>query len=74
MATGLRAPRGERAPGPPLAGRELDALFAGVVEAAEEAVLASLVTSTEIVGRDGNRASGLPLQDVRRLLAEYRHA
>ena len=73
VATGLRAPRGQRAPAPPLAGRELDDLFAGVVDAAEEAVLASLVASPTIVGRDGNTVPALPVEDVRRLLSERRH-
>lgn len=72
VATGLRAPRDHRASGPPLSGGELNSLFAGVVEAAEEAVLASLVASTAIVGRDGNSVPGLPIDDVRRLLRTHR--
>ncbi|MBA2389790.1 MAG: P1 family peptidase [Geodermatophilaceae bacterium] len=73
VATGLRAPRGRRAPGPPLTGAELDSLFDGVVEATEEAVLASLVASPTILGRDGNSAVGLPVEAVRRLLGGHRH-
>lgn len=68
-ATGLRAARGERAPGPPLAGGELDPLFAGVVEAAEEAVLSCLAAAGTVVGRDGHTAPGLPVAEVRRLLS-----
>jgi D-aminopeptidase len=73
MATGLRAPRDERAPGAALAGRELDDLFAAVVEATEEAVLTSLLAARSVVGRDGNRADALPFDDVVRVLREAGH-
>lgn len=60
LATGLRAPRGQAAPGPPLTGRELDPLFAAVVEAAEEAVLNSLLAAVTVTGRDGHTSHALP--------------
>jgi D-aminopeptidase len=68
MATGLRAPRGERAPGAALAGPELNPLLAAAVEATEEAVVTSLLAATTVVGRDGNRADAIPVDDVVRLL------
>jgi D-aminopeptidase len=42
-----------------VAGRGLDLLFEGVVDAAEEAVLNSMLMSGTTVGRDGNTAEGL---------------
>jgi D-aminopeptidase len=68
LATGLRAPRGERAAGVPLAGRELDPFFAAVVEATEEAVLNSLLAAPTVTGRDGNTSYGLPAGQVADLL------
>jgi D-aminopeptidase len=70
LATGLRAPRDRRAPGVPLAGRELDPFLAAGVEATEEAVVTSLLTATTVVGRDGNRAEALPFDEVVALLRE----
>ena len=60
LATGLRAPRGQAAPAAPLAGRELDPLFAAVVEATEEAVLNSLLAAVTVSGRDGHTSYALP--------------
>jgi D-aminopeptidase len=42
-----------------VAGRALDPLFTAVVDAAEEAVLNSLLASPTTVGRDGNTSEGL---------------
>lgn len=72
LGTGLRAPRGERAPGPPLAGQELDPLFAATVEAAEEAVLVSMVASPTVTGHAGHVVPGLAVDDVRQLIADHR--
>ena len=69
MATGLRAPRGGAARGVPVSGRDLDPYFAAVVEATEEAVLTSLLAARTVVGRDGNTAHGLPLDEVAQLVA-----
>jgi D-aminopeptidase len=69
MGTGLRLDRDgllDRAPG--VAGRDLDPLFAAVVECAEEAVLASMLQSPTMVGRNGNTVEGLDPAEVVRLL------
>lgn len=58
--------------GPRLAGRQLDDLFGAVVDAAEEAVLNSLLMSPTTVGRDGNTSEGLDPDVVRRLVEDYR--
>jgi D-aminopeptidase len=68
LATGLRAPRGEPAPGVPVTGRDLDTYFAAAVDATEEAVLTSLLTATTVVGHDGNTSVGLPFDAVVRLV------
>jgi D-aminopeptidase len=60
LATGLRAPRDQAAPGSPLTGRDLDPLFAAVVEATEEAVLNSLLAAVTVTGRDGHVSHALP--------------
>ena len=57
-----------------VAGRGLDPLFGAVVDAAEEAVLNSLLGSVTTTGRDGNRSEGLDPAVVSRLLAEAGHA
>ena len=46
----------------------IDALFQGVVEATEEAVLNSLFRAETVVGRDGNRSPALPLARVAEVL------
>jgi len=68
LATGLRAPRGRAAPGPPLTGSELDPLFAAVVEATEEAVLNSLLAAVTVTGRDGHTSYALPRAELAGLL------
>jgi D-aminopeptidase len=68
LATGLRAPRGRAAPGPPLTGRELDPFFAAVVEATEEAVLSSLLAAVTVTGRDGHTSYALPQAELAGLL------
>jgi len=60
--------------GPRVAGRGLDPLFEAVVDAAEEAVLNSLLGSVTTTGRDGNTSEGLDPVLVSRLLAEAGHA
>lgn len=57
---------------PRLAGRQLDDLFAAVVDAAEESVLNSMLMSPTTVGRDGNTSEGLDPDVVRRLVEEHR--
>ena len=53
---------------PSLPGAGLDPLFEAVVDAAEEAVLDSLLMSPTTVGRDGNTSEGLDPDLVRELL------
>jgi D-aminopeptidase len=69
-ATGLRAGgRGQPLTGVGLAGAQLNDLFAGVVEASEEAVLNCLSASPTMHGRAGHAREGLPLDEVRALVA-----
>jgi len=70
-ATGLRAPRGVPARITPLAGRELDPLFAAVVEATEASVLNSLLQAPTVIGRAGNTSPGLPANEVLKILREH---
>ena len=71
-STGLRTDRdGVPHDAVAVAGRGLDALFAAVVEASEEAVLNSMLMSPTMVGRGGNRRDGLPAGEVVRLLGEH---
>jgi D-aminopeptidase len=72
-ATGMRLDRdGSPEDGVlPLAGRALDPLFAAIVEAAEEAVLNSLLTAPTVVGRGGNTSEGLAAATVTGLLRAH---
>ncbi len=49
-------------------------LFAGVVEAAEEAVLNSLTAAGTMVGRDGHTIHGLPLEEFVEVMERYGEA
>jgi len=51
--------------------RGLDDLFEAVVDATEESVLNSLLTSPTSVGRDGNTSEGLDADTIVRLLREH---
>lgn len=68
LATGLRAERGVHPTGTPLQGRELDPLFAAVVDATEESVYNSMLMAPTVVGRSGNSSEGLPPAAVAKLL------
>ena len=46
----------------------MNALFAGVVQAVEEAVLNALVAATPMTGRDGHHVPALPHERVRELM------
>ncbi|MBO0878757.1 MAG: P1 family peptidase, partial [Pseudonocardia sp.] len=46
----------------------IDAFYAAVVQAVEEAVINALVASETMIGRDGHRSPGLPHARVRELL------
>ena len=78
MATGLRAPRNAVAQnrGPvPVGGAALNQFFAAVVEATEEAVLNSMLAAPTVTGRDGHTSPGLPVEQVRELMANrWRHS
>ena len=60
--------------GPILAGRALDDVFEAVVDAAEEAVLNSMLSSATTTGRDGNVSEGLDPATVSRLMGEHARA
>ncbi len=49
-------------------------LFAGVVEAAEEAILNALTAAGTMVGRDGNTIHGLPLEEFVEVMERYGEA
>jgi D-aminopeptidase len=69
-ATGIRADRRGRPSGPtPVTAWDLDPFFEAVVDASEEAVLNSMLASGTTSGRGGNTREGLPLDEVRGLLA-----
>ena len=73
-STTARADRdgADRARAAAVSGRALDPLFAAVVDATEEAVLASMLAAPTVVGRDGNTSEGLDPAVVTRLLEEHR--
>ncbi len=50
---------------------DLDALFMATVEAVEEAVIDSMLCAGTMVGRDGNTAVGLPVDDLLALMHRY---
>ena len=71
-ATGARMKRGAQWDTPAtVAGRAMDWMFEAVVDAAEEAVLNSMLAAPTVVGRSGNRSEGLPPDEVARLLREH---
>jgi len=49
----------------------LDPLFAGVVQATEEAVVNALVDNRSMTGRDNHRVEALPHDRLRELLKRY---
>jgi D-aminopeptidase len=72
-STTARADRsGQPETGERVAGRALDPLFEAVVDAAEEAVLNSLLGASTTTGRDANTSEGLDPDVVTRLLEEHR--
>lgn len=46
-------------------------LYKATVEATQEAIINALTTARTIVGRDGNTASGIPLDQVKRIIEKY---
>jgi L-aminopeptidase/D-esterase-like protein len=49
----------------------MDPLFAGVVQATEEAVVNALIDNHSMTGRDNHRVSALPHDRLRELLRKY---
>jgi len=52
---------------------KLTLFFAAAVDVTEEAILNALCVATSMVGRDGNVAEALPLDEVQNILREYGH-
>lgn len=69
LANGLRA---SGCGGPAITGRALDAYFEATVDAAEEAVISSMVNATTTTGYQGRTLHALPLGEVRVILDRYR--
>jgi D-aminopeptidase len=72
LSVGLRAPRGARPDGAGLGGSDLDPLFVACVDAAEEAVLDSMLNAQDTLGHRGRRALALPHDSLRGALAHPR--
>lgn len=68
-STAMAAPRGTRSSLKTLVGNEHDVLFEAVVDATEEAVIASMLAAPTVTGRNGHTVPGLDLEEVRALLA-----
>ena len=65
MANGLRR---SGCGGPAITGKALDDYFAAVVDASEEAVIASLINAETTVGYQGREIHALPIDEVKGLL------
>jgi D-aminopeptidase len=46
-------------------------LYQGTVEATQEAIINALTAAQTVVGRDGNTAYGIPLDQVKRIMKKY---
>lgn len=68
LATGLRVPRGEAAPGPAWPASRLDDLFEATVDATESAVWDSLLSATTTTGRNGLTVPAVPQDRLTALL------
>jgi D-aminopeptidase len=55
-------------------GKVMEALFRGVVESVEEAVLNTLAAGVDMTGRDQHRAMSLPVEDVLALIRRFRNS
>jgi D-aminopeptidase len=53
-----------------LSNETLDPLFAAVVQAVDEAIIDSIVTNTDLTGRDGITAIGIPHDELRQLVTK----
>jgi L-aminopeptidase/D-esterase-like protein len=54
-----------------LSNADLDLLFMAAVEATEEAVIDSMLCAETMVGRDGNTAMALPVEELIALMQRY---
>jgi D-aminopeptidase len=72
LSVGLRAPRGARPDSAGLGGSDLDPLFVACVDAAEEAVLDSMLNAQDTVGHRGRRALALPHAALRAAVGDHR--
>ncbi len=72
LSVGMRAPRGIRPADAGLGGTDLDPLFVACVDAAEEAVLDSILNAHDTVGHRGRRALGLPHDALHAALEDHR--
>jgi L-aminopeptidase/D-esterase-like protein len=54
-----------------LANEAMNPLFEATVEAVEEAIINALVASDTMIGRDGNRAEGIPIPQLLEILKKY---
>jgi D-aminopeptidase len=71
LSVGMRSPRGTRPDSAGLGGSDLDPLFVACVDAAEEAVLDSMLNAHDTLGRRGRRALALPHDALRSALADH---
>jgi L-aminopeptidase/D-esterase-like protein len=46
-------------------------LYQGTVEATQESIINALTAAQTVVGKDGNTAYGLPLDQVKRIMKKY---
>ncbi len=69
LSVGLRAARGTRPESSGLGGSDLDPLFEACVDAAEQAVLDSILNAADTVGTRGHRARALPHADLAAVLS-----
>jgi len=69
LANGLRT---SGCGGPAITGRDLDIYFEATVDAAEEAVIASMINATTTTGYQGRTLHALPLDEVRSILQAAR--
>ena len=69
LANGLRT---SGCGGPAITGRALDIYFEATVDAAEEAVISSMINATTTTGYQGRTLHALPLDEVRAILAHHR--
>ncbi len=72
LSVGMRAPRGTRPDSAGLGGSDLDPLFVACVDAAEEAVLDSMLNAHDTLGHRGHQALALPHDALRSALADHR--